>query len=453
MPTDAAALTPARSFLLRGLIWSLGLFGLMRLAWVESHLLLTLTQAQGRLAQDVFGAAALPISVTLACSGADAMALCAGAILAYPVPWRQRLAGAAGGIGIILALNTIRIGTLGRAAGSPAWFALLHLYAWPALLMLAIGGYVFAWMHAADRAPAPAAAGLARRTAAAPGITPLFMLLTGIGVVLFAAAVPLYGDSRLVLAAAEAAARLAAGSLGLIGIAASASGNVLTTTRGAFAVTQECVTTPLIPVYVAASLAYAGTWTRRAAAVAATVPLFIALGALRLLVVALPVAVVASPLFLIHAFYQLLLAAVAVAGAAVWRYGRSGTAVRRAAAGITLGGAFVYFLGLPYGAAIGSALGEAAGRTDAQGALALLPGFQIGLYLALSVALFTLERWRAAAAGAMVLALLQVAAFAALDFAARYAALTPQVRDVRAWALAAPIVIVAALVSYAPPRR
>jgi len=36
---------------------------------------------------------------SVACSGADAFALCAGAILAYPAVWRMRLAGVAGGIG------------------------------------------------------------------------------------------------------------------------------------------------------------------------------------------------------------------------------------------------------------------------------------------------------------------------------------------------------------------
>ena len=58
---------------------------------------------------------------------------CASApILAYPVRWRTRLAGAAGGAALILGLNTLRIGTLGRAAASPAWFNALHVYVWPA---------------------------------------------------------------------------------------------------------------------------------------------------------------------------------------------------------------------------------------------------------------------------------------------------------------------------------
>ncbi len=456
MPMDGAAHRSARDFVLRGVAWSLCLFGLMRLGWIESHAILPLTAAQGRLARGLFGAAALPVEVTLACSGADALALCAAAILAYPAAWRRRLQGAAGGILLILALNTIRIGTLGRAAGSPYWFDILHLYAWPAVLALAVAGYVFGWMHAANSADAsPAAVRPSRRARRFErrGITTRFVLLTALCVVLFSIAVPLYGDSAGVLAAAGLAARLAAGSLALVGVAATATGNVLSTSRGAFVVTQECLTTPLIPVYVATALGYAGTWKLRAAALAAALPLFIALGALRLLVVALPATIVASPLFLIHAFYQLLLAAVVVTAAALWRHGRSANAVRRAVAGMALGGAFVYLFGFSYGEAIAATAGASPALPDPQGALALLPGFQIGLYFALCVVLFAIDCWAVVAAGTAVLALTQIAVFEGLGIAARAVVFAPQVREVRAWAVTAPVLVVAAMMTYARARR
>jgi len=152
VPTDTAhgRTTPVR-FAFSAVAWSLGLFGLVRLGWFETHAILPLTGIQARVAELAFGAPALPIQVTLACSGADALALCIGAVLAYPARWRMRLAGAAGGLGLILALNSVRIGTLGRAAASPVWFEALHVYVWPALLTLAIAGYVFTWMRLADR--------------------------------------------------------------------------------------------------------------------------------------------------------------------------------------------------------------------------------------------------------------------------------------------------------------
>src|SRR6202171_3383570 len=128
--------TDAVKFALRGVAWSLGFFGLLRLNWMEAHAVLPFTRAQAAAAVGLFGTSALPIDVTLACSGADALALCLCAIFAYPVQWRRRLAGAAGGAGLIVGLNTLRIGTLGRVAASPEWFNALHGYLWPAVLKI-----------------------------------------------------------------------------------------------------------------------------------------------------------------------------------------------------------------------------------------------------------------------------------------------------------------------------
>ena len=54
-----------------------------------------------------------------------------------------------GGVAFVLGLNTVRIATLGHAAASPALFRALHLQVWPAILVLATAGYVFAWMRRA----------------------------------------------------------------------------------------------------------------------------------------------------------------------------------------------------------------------------------------------------------------------------------------------------------------
>ncbi len=154
MLTDTArGQTAARRFVLRAMAGSLGFFCLLRFPWTETHVVLPLTRAQGALAAGLFGTSTSPVEATLACSGADVLALCLGAILAYPVTWRSRLAGAMGGTALILALNTVRIGTLGRVSASPAWFNALHLYIWPALLTLVIAGFVFAWMRSGDPPP------------------------------------------------------------------------------------------------------------------------------------------------------------------------------------------------------------------------------------------------------------------------------------------------------------
>ena len=453
MPTDTIrSRTRAVDFALRAVAWSLGLFGLLRLNWVETHGLLPLTRLQGRLAVGLCGTPALPIDATLACSGADALALCVGAILAYPASWGMRLAGACGGLTLVLGLNTLRIGTLGRVAASPAWFETLHIYVWPAALTLAVAGYVFGWMRLADGGKGIGSRSPARRT-------PRFIFLTAAFLLLFTAASPLYLESAGVLTVAAFIARAAAAALHVFGVEARAAANVLWTSRGGFVVTQECVSTPLIPVYLAAVLAYASTWRQRALGLVATAPLFVGLGIARLLVVALPAALVASPLYLIHAFYQLLLAAVVVAAAAFWRHGAGGTALRRALMGMALGVAVAHLLGAPYAHVLTRAAEMIGGGApslfvagtpfdDPQGAITLLPAFQVGLYMALWVAAFVAVGWRRFLTGLALLELIQMATLVALHVLASHSGLTPHVRDVRAWAVVGPLLVVVAVVNF-----
>lgn len=437
MQTDTlSAPTRVGEFVLRGVAGSLGVFALLRLPWIEAHLVLPVVRAQGAAAVRLVGAPALPVEVTLACSGADVIALCLGAILAYPVAWSRRLAGAGLGLALILGLNTLRIGTLGRAAASPAWFDALHLYLWPAALTLAVAGYVFAWMRVADDRLVPQATEVAQPSRR-------FVVLTIAFVLLFSLASSLYLESAAVLALAGFIARAAAGVLRLGGVDANAAANTLWTSRGGFVVTQECISTPLIPVYLAAVCAYAPSWRRLMAGVLAAAPLFVALGVVRLLLVALP-GFVASPLVFVHAFYQLLLAAVVVMIAALWRHGGR-TAARYALAGAIVGVLFVALLGPFYTRAITYPAGTP--LSDPQGAIAILPAFQIGLYLAMSVAAFVALGWGRFLGGLAVLGMTQTAALLALQ------TLAAPVPHVRAWAIAGPVMIFAAMVNLGRARH
>jgi exosortase/archaeosortase family protein len=443
VPTDTPRPpTRAAEFVLRAVAASLAFFGLLRLPWTETHLVLPLVRLQGALAVRLFGTPALPVEATLACSGADAMALCLGALIAYPAPWRARAAGAAGGVALILGLNTLRIGTLGRAAATPGLFNALHLYIWPAALTLAIAGYVFGWMRVADRRPPEAEAGIAPPSRRFVALTVTFLIV-------FAAAAPLYLESPAVLALAGFIARAAAATLAVFGVSAHAAANVLWTPRGGFLVSQECISTPLIPVYLAAVCAYAPSWRLRLPGLLATLPLFTALGVVRLLVVALPDAV-ASPLFFVHAFYQLLLGAVLVVLAALWRHGGR-AAPRYAAAGVFAGVLFAWLLGPLYTRVIAYPAGVP--LEDPQGAIAMLPAFQVGLYLALSVAAFMAVGWVRFVGGLAVLGVTQAAGLAVLQGLAAHPGLTAPVPQVRGWAVAGPLLIFAAVVHAARPRR
>lgn len=430
----------AREFVAVAAAWSLGLFAVLRLSWMEAHVVLPATQLQARLAVDWLGTPAAPIAATLACSGTDALALCLAAILAYPAAWRSRVTGAAGGIALLLVLNTLRIGTLGRAAASPEWFQALHLFVWPAVLSFAIAGYVFWWMRAIDAEPRAASG-----TAWQPPRR--FIVFTLAFLLVFVASAPLYLESAMVLAVAGVVAQAAALLLNAVGATSQVTANILSTPGGHFLVTQECLTTPLIPVYLAAVCASASSRGRLVAGLLAAIPLFTALGVARLLLVALPPSL-GSPLFFVHAFYQLALALVVIGIAAAWGRGRL-LAARYAFAGIALAIAFMYLAAPLYD---GVATYNRARIDDPQGAIAFLPLFQGGLYLALSVAAFSSANWKPLLAGFAVLTMMQAIGASVLQIMAN-AGSSLSVREIRAWAVLAPVLIIAVISHVAPRRR
>lgn len=470
MPTDTVrTATPAPRhaihFALRLVAWWLALFGLLRLPWIETHILLPATRLQAAVGSALLGPSSLPVEATLACSGADALALCLAAIVAYPARWRLRAAGAAGGAAFVLALNTIRIGTLGRAAASPRWFDALHVYVWPAVLTIAIAGFVFAWMRVADKRLTAEIAETAENKMIVLGalggqrlehdwrVTRRFALVAAAFLFLFTLAAPLYLESARVLALAGMVARAAAFLLRVLGVDATATARVLATPGGSFLVTQECISTPLIPVYFAAVLVYSRTWWTKALWTAAGAPLFVGLGIARLLVVAVPAGLDTPPAFFIHAFSQLLVAGGMVCGLALWRYGARVGALVRAVLALALAIAFVRLLGAPYTQAILWFTAAAAAVDDPQGALMFLPAFQFGLFLALWIAAFVPSGWTRFLCGASLLATIQIAVAGGVQLLAVHAGVALLVRDIRAWALLGPALIIVTVVNVAPPRR
>lgn len=440
-----------RKFLLRAWLAGLGLFGLFRVGWVEAHVVTPYTDLQARVAQMLFGPPVQPIFVGLACSGTDVLALCVGTILAYPAAWRRRLGGVAGGLVLIFGLNTVRIGTLGLAAGNPARFEALHLYIWPGALVIAVAAYVFWWMRSVDpqapiAEPQGERPGLPATTSPPPFLSMRFIVLAAVFLVAFVAASPYYLENALVLKAAVLVAQASATVLRLWGIDATASEAVLRIPQGGFLVTQECLSTPLIPIYGAAVFAYAHGWRRVTLGLAAAVPLFMVLGMARLLVVALPLTFVGSPLVLVHAFFQVTLGAVLVVAAAIWRAGAIGPAVRASLLGLLGGGVVAWLFAYTPMAAWMIA---AAPAPDPQGAVAFAPVFQAGLYGGLWIAAGVRTPWRRLALGALVLLLAQVAFLGVLHLLAREGMILG-VREVRAWAIVAPLAI---LFIAAWPRR
>ena len=429
--------------------WFVGLFGLMRLDWVEDNLLTPLAQIQQQVADQLTGAHTDLLVFNASCSGGDPMALCAGAVLAYPAAWGARLRGAALGLLAIVLLNVIRIGNLSMVAADKDLFYLLHIYIWPGILILATACYVFAWMNRQGPATAAGATGGAGGIVLGAAAR-RFLLLSAALVVAYFATAPFFYESAFVDVVARWIAAAGGAILAATGTSTAVYGPVIRTAYGGFRVTQECIFTPLIPLYIAGMLCAPLTPWRRGLALAATPAVFFALGVSRLLVLAVPAAVIGSYSIAVHAFSQMLVAVILVSVAAVYAAG-PGAGARAAAtrAVLALGvGVAAALAGAPLWSALFAnaatglqALAGHAGHAfvDDQGAWLLVPAFQLGLFAALWAALGGRRGWPRALLGLGILAVTQAVLAIPVGELAQHYGFNPHAGLIRGWALAAPV--------------
>ena len=435
-----------RSFVLQGAFWTLALFSILRLAWVDRHLIGALVEFQRTLVFWYGTDPNAPIIVNSSCSGADVMALCGAVTLAYPVAWSRRIAGALIGLGVILAVNTVRIASLYAVASTPATLTLLHVYVWPVILSIVAVLFVLVWIRAAERQS---------RSLSRPWRR--FGMFSAGLLLLYAAAVPWVFTSPVLAQVGVWTATAGAFILNGLSPAVQAQGNILVTERGAFQVTQECLFTPMLPLYLAAVMALPAAGSRRAAWMLAALPLFFLLGIARLLVLALPPVVAASPAMLAHGFYQFVAGGVAIVIAAHLaerrRSGRNASlrtcAALGAALAVGLAAATVWTPALAHAAgwlriAVPTTSPSVSALGDQQGALALLPAFQIGLFVGLWAALAGTGRHRALIAGIVLTCVSQLALLALVGAAGDWLG-GPHALLIRAWALAVPIALAAVL--------
>ena len=96
------------------------------------------------------------MAIMAGCNGVEAMLVLLAGILAYPAPWRLKLAGLAVGVVAIQALNLVRIVSLFYLGQwNLEWFEWAHLYAWQALIMLDALLVWMLWLGAIPSRPAP----------------------------------------------------------------------------------------------------------------------------------------------------------------------------------------------------------------------------------------------------------------------------------------------------------
>ncbi len=106
---------------------------------------------------NVIGSSDSPFAVAIeaGCNGVEATLVLVAAMLAFPAPWRHRVAGIAIGVATVQVLNVIRVVTLFYLG---QWnehvFEWAHLYVWQALIMLDVLIVWVIWVKMAPAGPA-----------------------------------------------------------------------------------------------------------------------------------------------------------------------------------------------------------------------------------------------------------------------------------------------------------
>ncbi len=103
-------------------------------AWII-HLFDGTTISNGKLIQNADGS--FIVSIERGCNGVEAVIILVSAILAFPAPWKHKLAGIGLGFVAIQLLNVVRIVSLFYLGlWSQIWFKWFHEYLWQALIVL-----------------------------------------------------------------------------------------------------------------------------------------------------------------------------------------------------------------------------------------------------------------------------------------------------------------------------
>jgi exosortase H (IPTLxxWG-CTERM-specific) len=144
-----------------------GSFTLISVNWVNDHVVEPFTagiaQVSGAtldlLGQDVHQQGTIlrgrrfAVNIRNGCNGVEAMLIFLAAVLAFPAPWKARLAGLAVGVVAIQALNLVRVVALYlTGAYFPSWFNASHTVVWQTVVILFS---VLLWILWANRLATP----------------------------------------------------------------------------------------------------------------------------------------------------------------------------------------------------------------------------------------------------------------------------------------------------------
>ncbi len=170
-------------FFLLFLLLQAALFGAELTPWVQAHFVEPWTNTLAAISASLVtlfdpgvvatgkvlrsNANGFAVSIEAGCNGVEATIVLVAAIIAFPAPWKRKLAGLAAGVVAVQGLNVVRVVSLfylGQWSFSA--FEWAHLYVWQALIMLDVLIVWLVWVRTLPRgvdngggptAPPPAA--------------------------------------------------------------------------------------------------------------------------------------------------------------------------------------------------------------------------------------------------------------------------------------------------------
>jgi len=141
-PVDRHVIEPFTAGIAKVCVWIVDLF--------DPHAI-----AQGKILRST--ANGFAISIERGCNGVEAVIILVSAMLAFPAPWKYRLAGIGIGFVAIQGLNLVRIISLFYLGQwNRMWFDWFHLYLWQALIVLDALVVFLLWLRWLPRDPASA---------------------------------------------------------------------------------------------------------------------------------------------------------------------------------------------------------------------------------------------------------------------------------------------------------
>jgi exosortase H (IPTLxxWG-CTERM-specific) len=138
------------------------LFGVLALRPVNDRVVnpyTTLVAHEARVVLNLFGEGAVvsgqvlssprfSVAIYNGCNGLEAILIFVSGVVAFPAPWRSKVAGIVLGFLAIQVFNVVRVVSLFYVGAlKPAWFSVSHVFVWQALVIVFAVVLWLAWIR------------------------------------------------------------------------------------------------------------------------------------------------------------------------------------------------------------------------------------------------------------------------------------------------------------------